>query len=716
MPGFGTMQAARRLQHALRALPQALQPIDPGGWSASPASLTDLSMSPLTVVRNGFDASGAPSSLTDQVLLTRRVRRPYPDSSVSAGIVDSADRQALSDYVYAGDQVPGYVNNSAVISPKPHAAWIMPSRLLVGTTVHWEIIAFHRNAREARQVACVQVRGNDGTSQTAWQTVSAPAVSTLCEDANPVEAFIGDIDVTGLADGLIWLEARVLPWCGGTGSIRTTDDDASIRGFSPRYFLKSVAKAEAVPLAYVASTGNDANGVWSANPATASAAPFLTIAGALNAIYTTGASVTGGKADGCEIRVGNGTFALPAISTAQGRAQTAAALTITRSPTSSSRAAVVLTHGTVRFQLGRDGALASPLTESAVILKDVTVQRASTGSFNGTTNADASVTPLFIQWWNVALDVQGRTTTWFANTHDAMFGVTFSNFGTYNGNVGYVGTMQRRLLRGVVTGDMAGAAYDHYLVVGSTLTSGYSNALLPDDGTIFYASKVLKAGGNNNTPLRIEASGDGVTINRIAVVNALIEQIGTSTGNGGVVICGTAGNTLGAVLHHVTCTGAQNIGRCNLFYDNQDSSAGGAQTHDLTSVKGCLFAQVNIKGDIFRSDAAGVGNFAAMHGVGWEGLYTLYAANAPIQEHPTYAGPGSTIGTTSTVYGADPRFTDYRATSAIGGVVAAGAGGGDYRLQADSPCRAASVATVVLGRDLAGAFRGTSAQPTGCYV
>jgi hypothetical protein len=782
--------------------PPAQNIIAANGWEATWTTPSDLSLSTVKVLRRGYDTSGLAATYVDTLYVTKRVREVYPTSTSNVTPTYTTNQVALSDYVYSTDAILGVTNSSTQVSPKPHAQWEMPSRTLVGNTVHWEVFASHRNARNNQQVACVQVRGSDGTTTTSWQTVSAPTLSTLCDDAYSTPLFRGDLDVSTLADGLIWIESQVIPWIGGAASIRSTSDFSARRDFSKRYFRKGVARAAALPVAYVspptvqftaaiagttltvtavavgtlavgqtihgvgtngtgirASTtitalgtgsggtgtytvsgasqtvtsttmsvggsGADETGVWSTTAATAFASPFATDVGATNAVYTQ-TGVTGGIPDGCEVRFLDGTHTLANPNSALKRPQESAVITYTRDVAhSTSRATVIIQFGSgswaPNFGVNSGGtatSLTSPLTEAAIIFKDVSPKRAGANSIQGTNFGSGAVTcDLFVQWWNVNFDNNSQTSTYLnGSAHDAVFGMVVTNMGSNAAIFGTSSTTQHRIFRGLVCDDFKGAGFQSYAMTACRIDKPGTNALgTPStDGSIIYNCAFRKA---SNSTLTFNF-GDGNTCSRLAVVQVLIEQIATSTTLTNLNIGGNDGSTIGAVLHHITSVGAQTVGRTNVFYDNQDSSVGGGQTHLLASVKGVIFAQYNIKGDIFRSDATGVGNFAQVHGVGFEGLYSMYSGSAPTSEHPTYAGLNGSLGTSTTVPLAAEStiWTDYEGSTSVAGVVTAGVGGGDYTLKVAAPVKALVTSSPVLAYDLAGVARGTGSQAAGAYA
>ena len=372
------------------------------GWQAvypaTPPTFTPDS-SPITqaFTRQGFDATATAVSVSENIIMLRRVRNVYPSQAT-----DTPLNVALSDYVLSTDTAAGVTNNSAQISPKPIGNWIDRDRQLVGNSIFWELVAFHYYARAGRMVAAVRVRGNDGTTQTAWQVVSTTAVSTYCEDANAVETYSGTLDITSLAAGLGWLEAEIMPWIGGAASVLKSEDSTVVREFSRSYFLKNVSRAATPPLAYVQSTGSDATGMWSTNAATASSLPFLTVTGAMTAMNdaTRGTPATGAIMDGCRIRIVD-TVSLGA-GAATARAQNCASVVVERAP-GTARASAIVTHGaTFRPRLGV-GSLLGGLTEGSLTFYDVTVNR--TGAF---TFAGEATNQLQVNFHNCAFFKQQR--------------------------------------------------------------------------------------------------------------------------------------------------------------------------------------------------------------------------------------------------------------------------------------------------------------------
>ena len=736
MPRFGFGSGAHRPVRVPPGVAAPLTAIAGDGWEASVDSPADLSLAPVTVMRPGFTGSGAATSHAETLQLTKRVRQPYPATTGST-VPYTAHQVALSDYVYAGDVLANVVNNSTETSPKPVGAWVMPSRLLVGGSVHWEMVAFHRNARFGRQIACAEVRaqaldagGNPTGSPTAWQTVALPTLSTMCEDRNAVEVFAGDLDVSGLPDGLFRLEGRQKPWIGTAASILSTDDSSALQEFSPRYFLKDTARAAARPLAYISPTGSDTTGAWSANAASAKAAPFATWIGAFNAIYAAGsATLTGGKADGCEFRFTAGTHTLTGPAAALKRRLDAAAIVLTRDP-DSPRASCIVTFGTWSSNAGikADGSgpsLLTPLSETAVIFRDLYLQRTGNAVF-GSTSSGGIAANAYYQYRNVTLDNGGSTIALLSGTTtvaDAAYGLEVFNAA----GATLSGGAQRRMWRGLRMdageGTASPAGLSAWRVIGCEITRPTSFAVQAaqnDRGLIAYANRFLK---QRLPVVNVNASTSTATIGDVVVAQNLFEFVGALTS--GVVQPAFAvgqgfGHTLNVIVHHNTVTGYGAEGKFNMAYAGFVSPFTN-QNHRLWSVKGNLFAQLNQKDDWWGGNqnqpnaATFIGSMAVEHGVGMTGNFDQFFANTGFPESILYAGIGSVRNTTSATVRQDPLFENYQGTTGSAGTAAIGAGGGDYHLQAGSPARGI-MAGRLFGYTLDGAARGTTVQPAGVYA
>jgi hypothetical protein len=707
MLAFGFAPAALAvLAKSGTAAPAApISAIAASGWQATVASPAELAFLPISVSRQGFDAAGAATTVVETLLTTKRVRLPWPDQAQLA-----ASSVALSDYVYATDTIAGVTNSSAETSPRPICNWIMPHRLVVGTTLEAELVAFHRNASGGKQVACVVFSASDGVT-TVTATVSAAAVSGRVGDRNAVLSYKASLDITSLAAGLITLNARVFPRIGGAASVADSALDGNeARGFSPRYFLKNTGGKS---YAYVATTGNDTTGVVSTTAATAAATPFLTVLGAINGLHTALGATSG--VDMGEIRIGNdGGTPFVLASTAATRTQKVAALTITRDP-AVPRANARVSFGLAAFRPRFGGSLTSPLTTGALLFRDLAIVR--TGALTFTGEATAQLEILFD---DCSFDNAGNTATWLSNSHDYHFGTGFAGIG---GAVLGAATYEHRLWRGIDSQPVfaaSGYSTEGWCVLGSAI----ANPLFAR-GTRSFSGGMVAFNTLTAPPTTAVMLGIGVDqdVAGYAIVQNLIEYVSATT-NAVIRISGDAasGNNSHVILHHNTCAGAFEAGRWNVFYDEGATR----RTSKLQSVVGNIAVAFYTKSDVFRgaseagADASSAtGNWAFSHGVGCRDNFSQFmSANAVGQgaaQAQDYAGLGANYGASQTARN-DPLFTTYAGTTvAAGPVYTAGAGGGTYTLQAASPARA-MVDDPVLNFGLSGAARVAANDAAGAYA
>jgi len=659
------------------------QQVDPAGWTAtwpSPPAIDPVNDPQVfSVIRQGFDGTGQQVTRTDSFVVTRRVRQPFPDqSSLTPATV------ALDDYVYATDTVAGAANASTAVSPRPVAAWVMPDRTVVGDTVTLELVAFHRNGRDMEQVACVEFRATDGVA-TVTQKVSASVVSPRATDQTAVIVYRCELDISSLADpAVITCNARVFPWVGDMGSVADSGPGTEARGFSPRVFRRDTARASAPPLAYVAANGSDTTGLVSTTPASAQAAPFQTVLGAIKGLKAA-TGVTGGRIDGCEVRIGAGTFVLTSLAAADvtGGIQDHAALRITRDP-AVAKSAAILTFGLAAFR---------PRFPYLVI-SDCTIQRTGTQALTGETGA-----PLHVILDDVTFDNGGHNATILSSAALYANGCQLANAGSLPLAAG---ASEVRLLRGVTCA--SGAAIENWLVVGCRFTGGNHGSSLFWNGT--RSSNGAITAFSYFSGYQIAYQGLQETIS-CAFVQNVVEYF-SATSNPGFRLSadGSATSTSHAIVLHNTFAGFWNHGRTNAFYDE---TAGTARSHVLLASRGNIIVSVNNKGDVFMADGSRTGNWPYLYGVG-VGRELIQFDSAAAAFRQEFAGLGSLVGT-STTAPINPLFTAPAHT--VSGTVA-GAGGGTYTLQAGSPAKGLA-GSPVLRFDLAGTPRSQTAASAGAY-
>ncbi|MFZ5710279.1 MAG: hypothetical protein ACOY4T_11455 [Pseudomonadota bacterium] len=658
--------------------------VNSNGWTAaypSPPAAFDPAIAPETflVTRQGFSGLGSARSYDDVLTVTRRVRQAYPNNAAL-----TADTVALSDYVYAGDIVAGAANASTETSPKPVANWAMPARTVVGNRLALEVVAFHRNARSGEQVACVEFTATDGISAVS-QRVSASTVSPRASDRNSVIVYRAVLDISGLADvAAITCNARVYPWIGGPSAVRDSAGATGGREFSPRVFLKHVAKAAAPPLAYVATGGSDTTGVVSTAAATASAAPFATVVGALKGLKAA-TGVTGGRIDGCEVRLGAGSFVMGSLAAGDvtGGIQDQAAVKICRDP-AVARSAAVLTFG-----------VTAPRPRFPYLqISDCTVQRTGTLAFTGEAGA-----PLQLVLDDVVFDNAGNNASVLNTASLWVYGCDLRNAGSSPFSAG---TNEVRMVRGLL--NSSGVTIENWLVLGSRLTGGNHSSGLLTGGTRSNNGAIFAF--NYASGYRAGYGGLAETM-EIAIVQNVIEFFSATSNTAlGITADSNLANVTHAVVHHNTIAGFWNNGRSNLFYDENPTVP---RQHRMISSVGNIHVSVNNKGDVFLQDGTRTGNWPYANGVGVRGELLQFDAAAP-GFRQDFAGL-QTIGGTGTTVPLSPLFTAPAATTAG---PTAGSGGGSYAIQSGSPAKGI-VRFPTLRFDLSGAPRSVTAASAGAY-
>lgn len=663
-------------------------------YAAPPTFAPDVTPEFFTLTRQGFDGLGAATTLSENLICTKRARQAYPNQATL-----TTDQVALSDYVYSTDTVLGAVNNSTRVSPKPIANWARPDdHAVVGNTLPkeaCEVVAFHRNARAREQVAAVKWVISDGTNSIT-AVASQSVVSAHPGDKFPVIVYrpAADIDISTLTNGPITLNAEVYPHVGTAASVAKSVDSAIAREFSPRVYLKNPTLAAAPVYVYVnASTGNDTTGAVSTTAATAEAAPCLTIGGAINRAIAVNAAL-----DGVVIRLMAGTHAFTTAAIIATRAQTTGELIITRDP-NATRATAIMTFGAAAPR-PRFGAAGGWLR-----LRDITVTRTGALAING-----EATSPLRVTFDQCIYDNAAAAGTLYSSAHGIWLGTPISN--ATSQFMGAAAGGEHRMWRGL-TVTMANLSMEGWLVLGCdtfgvdglTQTNGANRSAT---GQIAAYSAFYGVGPSSGALAIATVAG---AIAGAAFVQNIVEYI-SATANAAMKISAdsAAGSTSHVVIHNNTFAGFHTNGRANNFYDEGATP----RTNDLQSCRGNIWVQLNTKGDVFVASGARVGNWDYLYGVGCRDEFSQFTdassgglGSAFAQAYP---GLGASIGVSATVRN-DPLFLSPAATTS--GPVA-GAGRGNYALQAGSPCKA-KVANPVLRFDLAGTTRSATAASQGAF-
>ncbi len=650
MPG---LRASRRLSKGRGAGPVSdpyAKRINAAGWyvegDAPPGVLNpETSSRRIYGSTPGFDANGNVISVLVTRILTKQQRLPWNQQATLT------NDTALDDYAYADDVYPGIVNNSAVRSPKPVMNWGRVDRRIVGNSLRVEAVGFHRDARDGSQLACVEFTATDGITTLTGKT-STMVILGHSGDRNAVIGYTYTFDLSAIPDlSALTVNCKGYPKVGTVDAIRESNGAAGSREFRPLLYFKNVAKAANPPIAVAnAATGNDATGVVSLDEATAAATPFATLAGAANGLrLATG--LTGGFTDGGEIRIADSDVATGSFLAVTFQSQYE--LTITKLST--------VTQAQARFTL----AASTNFRHSAVRFRDLTINRVSTSQFSGVGSR--------IVMENVVYNNAGSTAAIMGtNVSLYMLGVTIN--GTAGGSLLLESSSWTcGMLRGVDAGVMGTAlVVDPWLVLGCNFRSGRATDNgKPQSGSIIAFNYFAGVTSQWNT---VGSSG---AIDGAARVQNCVEGISTTLAN---MFAPSADGMLYDVAHlvdhHNTLVGDRSLGRTNYLYNETN---GTARNHKLTSSVGLVTTQMNTKHDIFAGANLGLpdastrtGAWSVLNGVGFEGLFSMFAAANPTSEHPEFPGLNASLGTSGTVRN-DPLFVDSKAV--IASPLTAGAGG-----------------------------------------
>lgn len=275
-----------------------------------------------TVTDPGYDATGT-TTVTRTINGTAVLRR---QSTANASLQQSNDGTtltvyfALSDDIYQGSTVTGIsaasgfygssaagtvtgtiTNASTIQYEKPLFAWINTQHERVTASYPVEAVAFHRRGRSGRMIARIEFIATDTHSNTAaTQTASSTSASVLQTQGQIAEVYKATIPVTALTQGdICQVGVKVYPWIGDSTAILdlTGSDNVTWPTIQPQTRLRFKNDKSATyggAFAYVSVSGNDSTGVISTTANTARTTPFLTLAGALNALQTANNTRTGG--------------------------------------------------------------------------------------------------------------------------------------------------------------------------------------------------------------------------------------------------------------------------------------------------------------------------------------------------------------------------------------------------------------------------------------
>lgn len=703
--------------------------VNADGWSVKfnggpPNALSALTLPmPYKVYRKGYDGLGNATTYMEWMHVTQGVRTVATASPFTPAT--SALTAANDEFIYADDVFSGgAANNSALASPKPIANWAYPDRRMVGNTLHLEVVAFHRNARQGKQVACVVFTATDGAGgHSATQTVSTPTILGHSGDKMPIIGYAADLNISGFSDpATVTANAVVYPWIGSSSAsiADSSTGTANSREFCTQTYRRNTTRFASPVYARVnKTTGVDENVVnatgfgsttgvkklsttWTDLTAGANNS-FKTIQGAQFAMNTcTGVMGAGSLLDGCIIRVGS--EGADIISGMPGGTYQSVAHYYIECDPANTPAQCVITVGSASNNLQLD---------IGVWLRNISITRTGGFGFGATPSGNGGR----VVFENVLMN-NASNTGYIVQTglgHCYVMGMTITNGAS--ATLGGTATNQERMTRGV-DGGAGTTAATSFLSLGNKFTNlGWSVSSQGENNQIIAFNQNMKC------TTSIWSISQATATSQVAFCQNVIEYLSASSNP---IIRPSADSTTDTsvthlVMHNNTFAGGGGLGRFNILYD---TTVGSPRTHKLNSIKGNIPVSIYTKNDWFVCDDNGgtpnptdapnhTGNWSYTYGVACHWNYIQYVGNDVIGtiQAQAYAGLGSVPGIATP--GNLPLFTSNKAVTAAGSIAAGG--NGDYTLQGGSPCKG-MITDALLAFDLAGTPRSVTADSAGAYA
>lgn len=567
--------------------------VQASGWKATypgpPAFDPVADPRHVVVRRSGFGAGGAPTTVTEALLLTTRIREPWPNH----GSLTPSD-VALGDMVYAGEAIDGVTNNSTRAYPKPQALWLHHDMEVATGSIHTVRLAvMHRHARAGRPVAAVTFTASDGVA-TVSATVSDMALTSWAASGLTVPHFAAALDLSTLAPGVVTIDATIFPWVGEAFTVSTDADPHPSPNLTVLKVLNDRDGSFGTAYAQVDTAGSDATGTVSADPAAAAAAPFATVAAAAAAVQSFNAATYGrNDASGGIVRLNAGTHTHANFSTV---AVGAVPLVI---EAAGAKAATVY----------RDaGASISNGIPDRLKLRGLTLRRNAASNVVFLDSAAGALSGNMLVIEDCDLDDAGLGTPWAAWIWRVG---RFWLIGCGGDDLGQAAIFASEFKAVVALGSGQGSVRRQtYHALGCRdLAARYEMVAAGGDRPAYAGPFVgwchLGQGTSGQRCLQINTS---VGVRGAAIVGNVFEQYGSDVGPVAAIA-----EVEAAALDNVNVVGNSAVGsRTNMAYQ-----AGGAGTVAKQAVlRFNVFDEANTKGDVFGGDATLVGNWQVLFKVG----------------------------------------------------------------------------------------------------
>lgn len=696
--------------------------IEGNGWVAKAtvpylaATTFDPTKIVLTVTDPGYDGTG--TTVVTRTITGRAIlRRQYPNQASLQATQVSTNLEvyfSLSDDIYAGStvtdaqaeagfygasqhgEIASVTNSSTLAYEKPLFAWLNTQHeRATGSTFPVEAVAYHRRARNGRQVARIEFIAKDaqGTPNVAaTQTVSATALSSIQTKGQIVEAWKASIPLTALTQGdLCQVNAKVYPWIGDSSAV--LDLEAAGVAWptaSPQTrlrFLNDKTGAYGGAIAFVRAGAS--GGTVSLTEAMARAAPFPTINGALTAIRTFNNANRGHNdhSGGVIYLMDNGSGGAVAHQLTNGMSGVTAGQCWTEIRPDPSAV------GAVSFTLGG-------YFDTAGLLKWVVNTTQATGGFfdGGPSNGN-----VMQAWENQTITISGASVP-----INYQCGLTYCRNVTING----VATRDNTLLAGYsTTRTQTALALGHMIPAATPTTAVFPFVMIGSrlDGVLVGETDLANVDAQDGRVIannRIDdlrdacVFGHTVTLTKgIAIVQNVFERASVASSPCLQIAADGAVQAVANVVEQYNTVVGE---RTNRAYSDV---AGAMNVKKKITSRFNLWHQYNIKSDTYVTDttvSGRVGNWRARYTVGFEGNISLTGS----AQGTTPAANGSSwLGeawpdTGSNVTAAAVTFTDNKSGSA-------NPGGGTYSLTGGSNAAYGRVpaGSAGLAFDLAGVAR-----------
>lgn len=698
----GTLLARRRGAAPVPPPAVPFSTVNEGGWHVTYPSVPagPTLDEPFTVIRAGFDATGAATTYADTVLVTRRLNQVYPNGSLY-----EPDLVALSDEIFFGDVIAGATNNATEPAPKPIGKWDVIGERVIGNSLfvasHWA----HMSARAKQEIRAARYRLSIGGVAKGSAIVSLPTMSANAGWAWQIEQYAHTFDFSNTAEfpdgSILRVDVDGIPWFGTAASIRNTADETLYYRMPSLYFLINRAKAATPPIAVINRDGaktvggksygvGSSGGVVSTDPDVARATPFETWAQATTALIAA-TSLTGGKLDGCEVWVASdlpntaGGYSDTPLNSGADRATDGFAVTLRRDPN-----IPTVNIGSLAGDPRLSGTVAHGGGAHRLIIQDIT-SFGVTGSVkfrNRSTSGSPPVDYVLVNCGGSLTGYGGDFRGGDSCRQVILWGGTYTNVGSCF-QASSLGNLRLRGVTATTIDKSANRPLALEDIAGCEL-SGFTTGSLKEGRQ--YATEAMAYFGrcmNNyrsNTGLLVVGEGAGAGVNDgVCFVNLVVEHNGASERN--MRLSGDANTAviLGAVVHGISSPNPPGVnGGWNNGYDDVSPTRGGP--HKRMSMKNNVLGPMPSKGDGFANDGLCVANRAYSEGVNHSGNYSSDTTGFQKRYFGLNSSQGAT-GDTGIGSTRDPLWSNQQVW--ISG--AAGPGGGSYYLQPGSPVRAISV-------------------------